>query len=124
VLTLTEVQRLADAIEPRYRLLVLLAVFGSLRWGELMGLRRSDFDVDAGLVRVERAVSEVGARQIIKKPKTAAGVRVVALPRWLTPELRQHFDSYAEVGADGRVFIGPKGATPLRPNFSACGPRP
>ena len=42
VLTLEEVGRLAEAIEPRYRLLVLLAVFGSLRWGELLGLRKSD----------------------------------------------------------------------------------
>lgn len=119
VLTLAEVQLLAAAIDPRYRAFVLLAVFGSLRWGELMGLRRSDFDMVAGLVRIERAVSEIGARQIIKKPKTAAGVRTVALPRWLMPELRRHFDTYAEVGQDGRVFVGSKGATPLRPNFSS-----
>lgn len=118
VLTLHEVQQLAAAINPRFRALVLLAVFGSLRWGELMGLRRSDFDLDDGLVRIERAVSEIGARQIIKKPKTAAGVRTVALPRWLIPELRAHFDTYAESGEDGRVFVGAKGATPLRPNFS------
>lgn len=84
-----------------------------------MGLRRSDFDLVAGHVRIERAVSEIGARQVIKKPKTAAGVRTVALPRWLMPELIRHFDVYAEPGQDGRVFIGPKGATPLRPNFSS-----
>ena len=119
VLTLHEVQLLAGAIDPRYRAFVLLAVFGSLRWGELMGLRRSDFDSVVGLVRIERAVSEIGARQIIKKPKTAAGIRSVALPRWLMPELRRHFEAYAEPGQDGRVFIGPKGATPLRPNFSS-----
>jgi integrase len=119
VLTLAEVQLLAAAIDPRYRAFVLLAVFGSLRWGELMGLRRSDFDFSAGVVRIERAVSEIGARQVIKKPKTAAGVRTIALPRWLTPELRRHFDTYAEPGQDGRVFVGPKGATPLRPNFSS-----
>jgi integrase len=119
VLTLDQVQLLAAAIDPRYRAFVLLAVFGSLRWGELMGLRRSDFDPVAGHVRIERAVSEIGARQIIKKPKTAAGIRDVALPRWLTPELRRHFDTYAEPGEDGRVFIGSKGATPLRPNFSS-----
>jgi hypothetical protein len=113
------VQLLAAAIDPRYRAFVLLAVFGSLRWGELMGLRRSDFDLEAGLVRIERAVSEIGAKQIIKKPKTAAGVRTVALPWWLIPELRRHFDIYAEQGQDGRVFVGPKGATPLRPNFSS-----
>ena len=119
VLTLDEVLLLAAAIDPRYRAFVLLAVFGSLRWGELMGLRRSDFDMVDGLVRIERAVSEIGARQVIKKPKTAAGVRTVALPRWLMPELHRHFDTYAESGQDGRVFVGPKGATPLRPNFSS-----
>lgn len=119
VLTLAEVQLLAAAIDPRYRAFVLLAVFGSLRWGELMGLRRSDFDLVAGHVRIERAVSEIDARQVIKKPKTAAGVRTVALPRWLMQKLRRHFDIYAESGQEGRVFIGPKGATPLRPNFSS-----
>ena len=52
---------LADAIDPRYRMLVLLAVFASLRWGELMGLRKSDFDLVDGLVHVERSVVLVGA---------------------------------------------------------------
>jgi integrase len=33
VLTLRQVMALADAIDPRYRALILLAVFGSLRWG-------------------------------------------------------------------------------------------
>jgi integrase len=35
------------------------------------------------------------------------------------PELRRHFATYAEPGQDGRVFVGSKGATPLRPNFSS-----
>jgi hypothetical protein len=32
VLTIRQVTRLADAIGPRYRLVILLAVYGSLRW--------------------------------------------------------------------------------------------
>ena len=40
VLTIAQVGVLADAAGPRYRALVLLAVFGSLRWGELAALRR------------------------------------------------------------------------------------
>jgi len=32
VLTVRQVFALADAIEPRYRVLILLAVFASLRW--------------------------------------------------------------------------------------------
>ncbi|UUS31577.1 hypothetical protein NRO40_12545 [Streptomyces changanensis] len=35
VLTVAEVFALADAIAPRYRLLVLLAAFTTLRFGEL-----------------------------------------------------------------------------------------
>ena len=118
VLTLTVVMALADAIERRYRMLVLLAVFASLRWGELMGLRKTDFDLALGLVQVERAVSLVGARQLIKKPKTPAGVRTIALPMWLLPDLEQHFTDFSEQTPDGRVFVGPTGVTPLRPNFS------
>jgi integrase len=118
VLTVTEVLRLADSIEPRYRALVLLAVFGSLRWGELMGLRRSDLDLEDSVVRVKRAVSELGARQVIKTPKTAAGIRTVALPLWLSDELGRHLERFAEPGEHGRLFIGPKGATPLRANFT------
>ena len=83
-----------------------------------MGLVRSDVDLDQGLVRVERAVTEIGVRQVVKRPKTAAGARTVALPMWLLPELERHFNVYAEAGSDGRVFVGAKGATPLRPNFS------
>jgi integrase len=38
--TVDEVAELADAVGPRYRVLVLLAAFGGRRWGELAGLRR------------------------------------------------------------------------------------
>jgi integrase len=118
ILTLVDVMGLAEAIDRRYRMLVLLAVFASLRWGELVALRKSDFDLGLGLVRIERSVSSVSARQVIKKPKTPAGVRMVALPMWLMPELEQHFSEYSEQLPDGRVLVGPHGVTPGRANFS------
>ena len=62
ILTPAEVARLAEVIEPRYRLVVLLAVYGSLRWGELMGLQRGDLDLDLMTLTVRRSVSEVGGR--------------------------------------------------------------
>jgi integrase len=34
----------------RYRMLVLLAAFASLRWGEVTALRRCDFDLATGAV--------------------------------------------------------------------------
>jgi len=40
------------------------------------------------------------------------------LPVWLVPELLHHLDTFAEAGPDGRVFLGPYGATPFRRNFA------
>lgn len=118
VLKVQQVFTLADAIEPRYRTLVLLAVFGSLRWGELIGLRKSDFDLDRCTVQIHRSISELpGGVRSVKEPKSAAGRREVALPAFLRDELRNHFDIFAEKGVHGRVFIGPEGVTPQSGNF-------
>ena len=58
VLTVAQVYALADATDERYRALVLLAAFTSLRWGELAALRRSDIDLQARTVRVARQLNE------------------------------------------------------------------
>lgn len=118
ILTLAQVMDLAKAIEPRYRLLVLLAVFASMRWGELMALRKTDFDLVTGLVRIDKSIVLIGAEQVVKRPKTAAGVRTVAVPMWLIPLIEAHFRDYSALEADGAVFVGPYGKPPARPNFS------
>ncbi|QWB25613.1 MULTISPECIES: site-specific integrase [Streptomyces] len=117
--TVQEVYDLAEAMQPRYRALVLMAGFLGLRWGELIGLHRRDIDLDHGAVRVRRAVAELfnGQREI-KAPKSAAGKRTVAIPAAIIPDILDHLERYAEPGADGRVFIGAKGATPRRNHFN------
>lgn len=117
--TVQEIYDLADAIQPRYRALVLMAGFLGLRWGELVGLHRRDVDLDHGAVRVRRAVAELfnGQREI-KAPKSAAGKRTVSIPAAIIPDIRDHLERYAEHGADGRVFVGAKGATPRRNHFN------
>jgi integrase len=54
VLTVPQVYALAAVVDEHYRVLVLLAAFTSLRWGELAALRRSDIDIQARTVRVTR----------------------------------------------------------------------
>jgi hypothetical protein len=56
VLTVAQVFALGDAIAPRYRALVLLATFTSLRWGELcaVGFPASDLADRAQESRVAR----------------------------------------------------------------------
>lgn len=91
VLTIAQIFALADTIDQRYRALVLLASFGSLRWGELAALRRLDVDLAARLIRVSRQPTEArGAGLAFGVPKTDAGRRIVAIPEVLIPELRWH----------------------------------
>jgi integrase len=114
VLTIAEVYAVADAIEPRYRALVLLGMFASMRLGELAALRRAAVNLEAGMVTVSRSLAELrDGRLVTKKPKSVAGVRRVALPEVVVPDLRWHLDRFAEPGPQGLVFVGPRGG-PLR----------
>lgn len=53
-LTLDEVFRVAEAIDPRCRAMVLIATFLGFRLGELAGLRRNSVDLDNELIHVRR----------------------------------------------------------------------
>jgi integrase len=118
VLSVDQVFDIADAIRPRFRCLVLLAAFTSLRFGEPAALRRTELDLDAGEVRVLRSQAELrGGRLLTKDPKSAAGLRVVAIPSAVVPELRSHVRWFSEPATDGLVFIGPLGGRLLRRNF-------
>jgi integrase len=91
VLSIRQVSDLAEAIDPRYQALVLLAVFGSVRWGELAALRRYDIDLEAGIVRVVRQVTELSGGQLVPgPPKSDAGKRLIVLPAAVMPVVRQH----------------------------------
>jgi integrase len=86
VLTIRQVFALADAIGPRYRALVLLAVFGSLRWGELAALRRRHLDLRTGTVRVEASVVElIDGSLIFTGPKGAPLRRPNFSATWRRP---------------------------------------
>lgn len=120
MLTVAQVYVIADHVRPWYRAAVLLAAFTGLRWGELMALRRSHLDLDGeGVVMVRFSLSEVDGKFIEGPPKSAAGRRDVAIPDVIVPELRAHLGRWSEPAADGRVFVGPKGAIPRRTNFQA-----
>jgi integrase len=117
VLSVAEVYRLAEAIGPRYRALILLATFGNLRWGEIAGLRRRNLDLDGRTVRVVETVYELD-RLVRGKPKSEASTRKVVLPELVIPDLARHLEVYAGQGPDGFVFIGVKGGQLRRSNFS------
>jgi len=91
--TVALVAALAGAVEDRWKYLILLAAWCGLRRGELLGLRRSDVDLDRETVRIERAVRYLrDSSVVVRPPKTAAAVRTVATPPHLIPELAFHLE--------------------------------
>ncbi|MCA0143969.1 tyrosine-type recombinase/integrase [Blastococcus sp. LR1] len=118
--TVTQVQALVDAVEDRWRALILLAAWTGLRIGELSALRRVHLDLTAGTVSVRSSVVDViGQERSYGPPKSAAGRRTVAIPPHIIDNLEHHLATYAQPGAQGLVFIGPKGGPIRRNNFSA-----
>jgi integrase len=116
--TVEQVYSVADAIEPRYRVLVLLAAFSGLRFGELAALTRDRIDLKAKTVTVTEAASDMSdGSRIVGPPKTDRGYRTVAIPTQIVTEIRKHLQAFVGPAPDALVFAGPKGAPLRRNNF-------
>ena len=119
VLSIAQVFSVADAMPPRYRALVLVATFGSLRWGEVTALRRADVDLETGVVRVRAAFAERSTGELLLgPPKSRAGVRGVTLPGPVLLVLQGHISQYVGPDSDSLVFTGDKGGPVRRSNFN------
>jgi integrase len=101
--SLEELAVIVDAVPQRYRLMVLLAAWCGLRFGELTELRGKDIDTKAGVIRVRRAVAWVNSEPKVGQPKSDAGTRDVAVPPHLLPAVREHLLAVG-AGKDGLLF--------------------
>jgi integrase len=114
VLTIAEVYALADAIDQRYRALVLLGTFASLRWAELAALRPVDIDLESCTIRVDRQlIEQLGGGSAFGPPKSRAGRRTLPFPDMFKAELSDHLERFVRDGDEALVFTSPMG-TPLR----------
>lgn len=120
VLTVAQVFQLADKMPKRFRVMVLLAAFASLRFGEVTALRRCDIAKDGGTVRVSRAYVEIpGKGLVVGLPKSRAGVREVIVPEAIRAEIREHLRTYTKKADDSLLFTGERdGNAVRRPSFS------
>src|SRR5690625_1162840 len=119
VLTIRQVFLLAELVPDRYRALIVVSTFASLRFGEVTALRRRDVDIENGTVAVRQAYTEVrGKGLVLGPPKTGAGVRIVSIPAAIIPEVDKHLGEYVDDGPNALVFSGPKGAPIRRSNFN------
>lgn len=107
--TLDELAVIVEAMPERYRLMVLLASWCAMRFGELAELRRTDVDTKAGLVHVRRGVVRVDGGTLVGTPKSDAGIRTVTVPPHLLPLLREHLLQHCQPGKDGLLFPSASG---------------
>ncbi|GIF15272.1 hypothetical protein Ate01nite_53040 [Actinoplanes teichomyceticus] len=113
VATVAQVLALAEQMPPRYVALITVAAFSRLRWGELAALRRCDVDMQGGTVRVPRKLAALKSGLEFGPPKSAAGIRVVALPAMARQALTRHLADFTGADPEALVFTGDKDM-PLR----------
>ncbi|MCV7317263.1 tyrosine-type recombinase/integrase [Mycolicibacillus parakoreensis] len=101
--TLEELAIIVESMPDRLQLMVLLATWCAMRFGELVELRRSDIDGD--MIRVRRAAVRVKGGWKVGGPKSDAGVRNIAIPPHVVPAVEHHLATH----------VGKPAASPLFP---------
>lgn len=114
ILTVEELGKLAasDKMPDRYRMLVLLAGWCGLRWGEVIELRRKDISVDGSVLAVSRAVGHRKGQCLISTTKTGKARRVVVPPH-IREELVRHLQHHVGPQEDGLLFAPARGGCHL-----------
>jgi integrase len=120
VLTVAQVFDLADRMnDRRYRALILVGAFCTLRWGEVTALRRCDVAADGSWVRVHFAHTELkGQGIVVGPPKSRAGVRTLAVPTAIRREIVKHLMEFTGPEPTALIFTGKRGRALRRGNFN------
>lgn len=113
--TVPELLTIANSIDPRYRMLVILSGFcGGFRFGEMAGLRAANVTItdDGAIV----TITEQYSNGKWSEPKNAASIREVFVPPPHSLDLADHLLKYPPSETrHGTVFSTPRGA-PLHYN--------
>jgi integrase len=107
--SVAELDELTAAMPDRLQLMVTLASWCALRFGELIELRRRDIDLDAGLVKVARGAVRTTEGTVPTTPKSDAGIRDVHIPPHIMPAIEAHLARYVDSGCDSLLFPADNG---------------
>ena len=104
-----ELAVLTAAMPERLQLMVVLASWCALRFGETVELRRGDIDLSAEVIRVRRAAVRVGGQFHITTPKSEAGIRDVDIPPHIIPIIETHVAKHVGKWRDSLLFPADNG---------------
>jgi integrase len=107
--SIPELDAITAEMPGRLRLMVLLATWCAMRYGEIAELRRKDIDLAARQVRIARSVSFMPGGTQVGPPKTKAGNRRVAIPPHLMPAVQEHLATHVLPDPNALLFPGDAG---------------
>ena len=110
-----QVAALTQSMPEQYRAAVTLAAWGTLRQGEVLGLKRDDVDLVAGTVRGERSLHEFRDGTLELGPTKNGDPCKIYLPSSLLPALEGHLQRFVGPETDAPLFVGATGER-LRPS--------
>jgi integrase len=102
--SVAELAALTEAMPEKLRLMVTLASWCALRFGEIVELRRGDIDLSDEVIRIRRAAVRTKGTYTTTTPKSDAGVRDVAIPPHIIPAIEQHMAKYVDGKRDSLIF--------------------
>ncbi len=114
-----ELEAVVANLPERWRAFVVLGAYASLRWSELVAVKRDDIDVEERTLRVDEKVVEVRGRFEWGRPKTRDSARTVHLPKVAVRPLAGHLLRFPPLRGtedprwEGLVFYG-KHKGPIR----------
>ena len=117
VLGADQLMALADAIEDRYRALILMLGFCGLRIGEAFALRVRDVDLRARRLHVSKSSSEIEG-EVVEGPTKTAKPRSVPMPAFFVDDIAQHINEFCDpLDREARVFTSSQGDPMRQHNF-------
>lgn len=113
--TEAELIAISEAINPRYRVMVLVAAYGGLRWQEVTELRRKDIerrkngDKSYYVLHIRRAVTLSRGKFVVGPTKSSSGVRDVQVVSALTPILDRYMLAKVDPHPEALLFRAAEG---------------
>lgn len=105
-----ELATVTEKMPERLRLMVTLASWCALRFGETIELKRGDIDLSHEVIRIRRAAVRTKAGTFeVTTPKSDAGVRDVAIPPHIIPQIEQHLSRHVGSKRDSLLFPNERG---------------
>lgn len=104
-----ELSTLTAAMPERLRLMVLFASWCAMRFGETVELRRGDIDLSDEVIRIRRAAVRTKGSYSVTSPKSDAGIRDVAIPPHMIPQIEIHMAKYVGAERDSLIFPNDSG---------------